>query len=299
MERILDDLAQRRIMAYPFAGFFGQRSNYPRDPADQERYIRYTLARLGPYWNVLFNVAGPEPNVGRSWMSSDDVARLGEKIRELDVFGHPLAVHNRTGDDPYRDSAWSSYGILQGPKTPDRAKLSRGLLRNHHPRKPLLAQETLWSGNKNHPAYSDVDIRKNAYVINMSAAALCFGDMDGDSSSGFGGSMELSECNQERHDIVKRVWDFSETIPFYRMEPRQDLVDNGYCLADVGHEYVVYLESPETVNVTIAPGTYAVEWINAPDTADRRDGGTTTTGRDLASPIDGDDWLLHLIRLAD
>ncbi len=296
LESVLDELAKRRILVYPFAGFFGQRSDYPKNPSDQEQYIRYTLARLGPYWNVLFNVAGPEPSVGNSWMSSADVVRLGKKIKELDVFGHPLSVHNRTGDDPYKDSPWSSYGILQGPKTTDRAGLSDGLLRNHPASKPLFAQETLWSGNKNHPDYSDSDIRKNAYVINMSAVALCFGDMNGDSSSGFGGSMALSERSQKRHDIVKRVWDFFEAIPFHRMKPRQDLIDNGYCLADVGHEYVVYLESPGTVNVSIADGTYAVEWINAQDTDDRRSGGATTTGSDLASPTDGDDWIALLKR---
>ncbi|MDH7571798.1 MAG: DUF5060 domain-containing protein, partial [Armatimonadota bacterium] len=171
MEQILDELARRRFLVYPFAGFFGQRSHYPRNPADQERYLRYTLARVGPYWNVLLNVAGPEPNLPRPWMSAKDVARLGQQIRELDPFGHLLSVHNRTGDDPYRDSVWTSFGTLQGPKTTNRQELSRGLRESHHPAKPLLAQETLWSGNKYHPDYTDDDLRKNAYVIHLSAAA--------------------------------------------------------------------------------------------------------------------------------
>lgn len=296
VERILGDLARRRILVFPFAGFFGRNSNYPRNPVDQEQYIRYTLARWGPYWNFLFNVAGPEPNVGKGWMSEAEVVRLGKKIQELDVFRHVLSVHNRTGDDPYRNSSWTTYGTLQGPKTTSRARLSAGLLRNHHPEKPLLAQETLWSNNKNHPRYSDIDIRKNAYVINMSAATLCFGDMDGDSSSGFGGSMDLSQRNQRRHDIVKAVWDFFETIPFYRMKPRRDLIDRGYCLAEVGKEYLVYLESPGEVNVSITGGQFAVEWINAQRTTDRRAAGMTATGRNMKSPDDGDDWLLHLVR---
>ena len=295
-ERILDDLARRRIMVFPFAGFFGQSSQYPRDPHDQDTYIHYTLARFGPYWNVLYNVAGPEPNVGNAWMSSDEVERLGTTIRRLDIFAHLLSVHNRTGDDPCRDSLWTNYGILQGPKTTDRAKLSQGLLRNHHPEKPLLAQETLWSNNKNHPRYGDADIRKNAYVMNMCAAALCFGDMNGDSSSGFSGSMELSERNQKHHDVVKAVWDFFETIPFYRLKPRPDLVHTGYCLAEEGAQYLVYLESRGSVNMGLAPGTYGVEWINAQNTANRRRGQSTRSGQDLASPAGGDDWLLHLVR---
>ena len=202
MESILDDLARRRIAVFPFAGFFGQKSNYPRDPAEQERYVRYTLARLAPYGNMLWNVAGPEPNLRESWMAAEDVERLGRLIKRLDPLAHPISVHNRTGDDPYRDSDWTTYGVLQGPKSLDRAVLSRGLLESHHPAKPLLAQETLWSGNVNHirrfggKDYSDDDLRKNAFVIHMSAAALVFADNDGDSSTGFSGTLALADCRQ-------------------------------------------------------------------------------------------------------
>ncbi|MCP5117867.1 MAG: hypothetical protein GY953_44170, partial [bacterium] len=181
MEAHLDELARRQILVYPFAGFFGKNSNYPRDPADQLRYIRYTLARLGPYWNLLFNTAGPEPNLRKTWMENEDVVRLGRLIGELDVFGHIVSVHNRTGDDPYVASDWTDYGIQQGPKTVNRRRLARGLLANHSPTKPLYAQETLWAGNKFHrEPYADVDLRKNAIVMTMCAAAINFGDMNGD-----------------------------------------------------------------------------------------------------------------------
>lgn len=295
LETMLDNLAARRIAVYPFAGFFGQRSNYPREPADQELFVRYTLARLGAYPNVLLNVAGPEPNLKDAWMSDTDVQRLGRLIRGLDPFGHPLSVHNRTGDDPYRDSDWTTYGTLQGPKTTDRKKLSRGLLESHHAAKPLLAQETLWSGNKHHPDYSDDDLRKNAFVIVISGATLVFGDMAGDSSSGFSGTLDLKDRRQLRHDIVRRVWDFfdSAVIPLGRLRPRQDLVDAGYCLAEPGKTYLVYLEDGGTVSVNVAPGSYQVAWINARNTADQRDGGPTSDGRGLTTP-DLSDWLLLL-----
>ncbi len=296
LETILDDLSERRIMVFPFAGFFGRDSDFPRSAADQELYVRYVLARLGSYWNILLNVAGPEPNQGKKhFLSEDDVGRLGGLIKRLDVFGHPLSVHNATGDDPYKDSAWSTYGTLQGPKTVDRARLSSVLLGNHHPGKPLYAQETLWAGNKYHKElHSNTDLRKNVFVIQMSAAVLNFGDMEGNSSSGFSGSLELEQRNQDRHDIIKRVWDFFETVPFQTMKPRQDIVDQGYCLADPGREYLVYLESGGTVSVKVENGPYRVQWINAKDTNDLRFGGSTPNGTDLKAPEDGDDWLLRL-----
>jgi hypothetical protein len=299
MEAVLDDLERRRMLVFPFAGFFGQRSNYPRDPLQQERYIRYTLARLAPYWNVMFNVAGPEPNLKERWMEDEEVERLGRLIKRLDPFGHLLAVHNRTGDDPYRDADWTNYGVLQGPKTADPAVLSRGLLESHHPAKPLLAQETLWSGNKYHLAnrggYSDDELRKNAWVIQMSAATLVFADNDGDSSSGFTGTMELDARKQHRHDIVRRVWDFMETVSFREMRPRQDLVDRGYCLAEPGRRYLVYLPEGGAVNVKAEGGPFRVEWINGRNTAERQAAGSSADGRGLTAPGAGD-WVLQLSR---
>ena len=308
LERILDDLADRHIMVFPFAGFFGRASNLPTKHGDQERYIRYVLARLGSYWNILFNVAGPEPVLKpgdyQNAMTATDINRLGNLIKSLDVFGHPISVHNRTGDDMFKDENWPSYGTLQGPKATDPAELCAGLLRNHHTSRPLYAQETLWSGNKNHPDYADTQLRKNAFVIMMSASALNFadnggpepGDM-GDSSSGFSGSLELPDRRQARHDIIRKVWDFFKTMSFYLMRPRQDLVSSSYCLAEEGAQYLVYLDSGGSVDVAISDGTYSVQWINAQDTDDRKEGSATTDGKSLAAPDYGDDWLLYLTRL--
>ncbi|OPZ13905.1 MAG: hypothetical protein BWZ10_01988 [candidate division BRC1 bacterium ADurb.BinA364] len=298
LEEMMDNLARRKIIVYPFAGFFGKRSNYPREQADQQLHIRYALARLGPYWNTMPNVAGPEPNVGNIWMQSSEVEYLARQIKKFDVFDHPLSVHNKTGDNPYLDAAWNEYVTLQGPKTLDRAKLSEGLLRNLNPAKPLFAQETLWSDNENHPAYTDEDIRKNAFVIGVSGATFCFGDMKGNSSTGFSGTLAMDERNQARHDIVKAVWDFFETIPWWRMNPRQDLVDAGYCLAKPGERYLVYLDEPGTVNVKLEGGPYKVEWIDARDTAKRRPAPSTRDGQGLKSPAEGD-WLLYLTPAAE
>ena len=130
----------------------------------------------------------------------------------------------------------------------------------------------------------------------MSACAINFADMNGNSSTGFSGTMELSERHQQWHDEIKKVWDFFDTIPFYRMSPRQDLVDEGYCLAEPSKQYLVYLTSPATVNITVTDGPYRVQWFNAPNPTDRRLQGTTKNGLNLQSPTDGDDWLLYLAK---
>ncbi|MEA3225751.1 MAG: DUF4038 domain-containing protein, partial [Planctomycetota bacterium] len=298
-EDILNDLAARKIMVYPFAGFFGQSSDFPTNRQEQTQYIKYALARLGPYWNILFNVAGPEPRIkAREFQNAMDFAnvnRLGRKIRELDIFGHPISIHNPSGDDPYKNEDWLSFVTLQGWKGANLSDIYSGMLRNHHDAKPLYAQEVFWPGNKYHKIGSADDIRKKAFVLMMSAATINYADMDGNSSTGFSGSMDISDRNQANHDIIKKVWDFFETIPFYRMTPGRQIANAGFCLADEGGYYLVYLVNGGAVNVSVRAGRYGVTWINARDTSDRRHAGTTNDGKNLSAPNEGDDWLLLLV----
>jgi hypothetical protein len=55
--------------------------------------------------------------------------------------------------------------------------------------------------------------------------------------------MDLADRFQERHDIIGKVWDFFESVPFWRMTPRPELVDNGYCLAEAGRSRCLPLRS--------------------------------------------------------
>ena len=303
MEAILDELAMRKIMVFPFAGFFGKRGKYPKEHDDQELYVRYTLARLGTYWNLLFNVAGPEPNVGRGWMAGEDVERLGKLIAKLNAFGQPLSVHNKTGDDLYRNREWLTYVTQQGPKTVDQKRLGEELLQNHHPHKPLLAQETLWSGNVFHIRscgrdYTREDLRRSAYVIGASATGLVYADHDGKSSTGFSGNMELGGQKQAKHDEIRRAWDFFETIPYYQMVPNQDRISRGHGLTDGGHRLLIYLTGAGPVDVELE-GEWKVEWIDGREPLRRIEGGVVSDGRGMVPPEEEGDWLLWLVRVGE
>jgi hypothetical protein len=293
MEVILDDLAGREIIVHPFAGFFGANSDYPTDSSDQELYIKYTLARLGPYWNVMLNVAGPE--LAKWTLSENELIQIGREIQSIDVFGHLLTCHQTTDTNLFKDHSWNNYDCYQGSKTLDLNKLYTDLTMVYRSSgRPFYAHETLWSGNKYHPEYSDNQLRKNAIVISMAAAALNFGDMDGNSSSGFSGSLDLEMKRQDRHDIIKKVWDFFETIDFWKMSPGADLTSSGFCLADIGNEYLIYMPVRKNFNVSITGGPYNITWINAQNTSERIDGGITTDGLNMTTPDYGEDWFCKL-----
>jgi len=296
MESVLDDLRRRKIVVYPFAGLFGRGSDFPSDPSLQNMYIEYTLARLGAYWNLIYMVGGPEPLLPKkTYLSEQKIDRIARKIKDTDIYGHLLSTHNYTGDDLYKNYPWHDYGILQGPKTTDRKKLSEVILKNHCMDRPLYLQETLWPGNTfGHPAYSLEDIRKNGIVMLFSGGAINFGDMSGSSSSGFSGKIDFSLKVQERHDVIHQVWDYFETLPWHEATPHQELVNTGYCLARPGSQYLVYLEESDTLLIDLQQGNFTGQWINARNFQVESIIEKISSGNSLYPPGRGE-WILYLL----
>lgn len=298
MENILDELAARKIIVFPFGGFFGQGTNYPRNATNQYIYIKYTLARLGSYWNILLNVSGPEPLLPKvNEFTKVQIDLWGQLISSLDIYNHLLTVHNQPDQNPFINSTWTSYQCLQGPKTTNLDNLYWGIIKNRNMNQPLYAQETLWYGNIYHHEkvgreYSDDDLRRNAWTISMAGGAINFADNKGDSSSGFSGTLNFKEIHQEKHEIIWEVWDFFESIPFYKLSPSPNVVDNGFCLAKPGEIYLIYLPFGGEVSVNTMQNTYQAEWIKGSETNIRIPIGLYN-GEKISAPS-GNDWLLYL-----
>jgi hypothetical protein len=292
VESVLDDLSNRRIIVWGFWGFFGSRA--PSDPQDRALYLKYCMARIGPYWNEIFNVGGPEIDKKKK---PEEIDQMGEDIRRYDVFGHLLGVHQLAHDDYFRDRPWVSLVTLQ-IKISDLMDLNQTLMRNQPGGKPIYSSESCWAGNviqfAKRGGCNPERLRHQLWVHFLSAATLNVADMNGNNRSGFSESMDLKDKIQERHDIPKMVWDYAQTVPFYRMSPSPHLVDNGICLAEPGQTYLVYLPSGGAVNVKVQSGKpYSVKWVNARNPNEQKDGGTTSTGQRLVAP-DTNDWLLSI-----
>jgi hypothetical protein len=308
-ETILNDLSERQIIVYPFAGFFGQASDFPLDYGDQELYLRYTIARWGPYWNLLFNVAGPEPllkpDAFRNQMSLGDVIRLGTLIKKLDPFGHPVSVHNKTGSDPFRHESWCDYITLQGGKEGPGYSVYQYIEKNARLNKPVFAQEVFWPGNMYHKCHCEdpVTIREKAFTLLFAGATINFADMDGNSSSGFSGSLDLEDRHQVWHDAIRGAWDWLESVPFYRMKPRRDLGNNGYVLAEEGISYAVYIPDggkKVQLDLSNARGSFNLRWYNPESMEYSKEAQVVDAGQTivLGSPP-GDpshDWIAMLER---
>ncbi len=90
-------------------------------------------------------------------------------------------------------------------------------------------------------------------------------------------------------------FDFMSANRHWELEPYFDM-DGGRAVALDGVEYVVYLEKPGPVEVTVEDHGYNVAWIN-PATGERIKAkdykGTHFTG---TPPDNAHDWVLHIRR---
>ena len=92
---------------------------------------------------------------------------------------------------------------------------------------------------------------------------------------------------------------YAERMSLIAMVPRGDLTSTGYALANLGREYLILQpgESADAFTVTLAPGTYTVEWFSV-TTRETRPGAKTAVQRDgrvsFTSPFGAGPAVLYL-----
>lgn len=306
-EIILNELAKRQIYVFPFAGFFGRDGIWPTDHAEQEKYVKYIISRWGAFYNLIFNVAGPEPLLEdnpshkagyKNQMEITDINRIANLIKKYDVFHHLITVHNQTkasvDGDPFVHFEWYGFSTIQGPKTKNLKLHEKTVTEIRNPQKPYFAQETLWGGNKYHPDYGEEYIRKIGIVLTMNAAMINFADNDGDSSSGFSGSLNPDDCTQNLQNVLKNVWDFFETIPLCEMKPDTTVVPSKFVLAGE-KQILIYTDKPDSFQVNLPDGRkFEAQWINAQNLNEIINVEHLNPGELIKTPGKGDDWFLQV-----
>ena len=85
------------------------------------------------------------------------------------------------------------------------------------------------------------------------------------------------------------IVEFFTGFEWWKANPHDELVDQGgYCLADPGRLYAVYLPHGGKVTVRLDPGSYRVEWFNA-NSGQRTPLTENATGPSWTSPDPPDD----------
>jgi hypothetical protein len=102
------------------------------------------------------------------------------------------------------------------------------------------------------------------------------------------------------YEYFKNLRDFFASTGYWKMKPVEGLTSVGYCLADAGREYIVFLNSavPFTLTLRGLPGPLTGEWYQ-PFTGARLAAAKISNGRfELTPPAGWGDGpvALHLMR---
>jgi hypothetical protein len=100
------------------------------------------------------------------------------------------------------------------------------------------------------------------------------------------------------YEYFKNLYDFFTTTRYWAMKPVEGVTGEGYCLAEAGREYVVFLNSAVPFTLTLAglPQPFAGEWYQ-PFRGARLAAGKIGNGRiELTPPSQWSDGpiVLHL-----
>lgn len=253
---------------------------------NHERYYREIIARFGDLPALIFNI-GEEHNENYCLREALLFAQL---LRDMDPYNHPRGIHNiNFPEKKYILSTQVNFTSIQ-------TKSDDPLLHNQ------LAIKWIHLCNC---------LKKRILMIGFDEPRPLM-DRKGWWSAYMGGA--VWEIHVEKpYDRPMSTWEtvwnqiggarsFIESMPFWEMEPRNDIVasENAFCLVSEGKAYALYLPFGGEVSVNLMKGvTYDYAWWNP---SNNKEGGFENEGRIsgglqvLTSPGSGD-WALRIIKV--
>jgi hypothetical protein len=226
------------------------------DWAARQRLLRYLVARYAAFY-VTWGLVN-------EWEGDADARALlkeaGTFLKQTDPYGHPRSAGARLTSTPLLDDGWMDFAE-QGTADDQLGAVEHQLFA------VPFVNVNLGQG--------DADtLRHRLWNATMDGQSVTWPAADGKAMT---------------------VWhDFFEGTRHWELEPYFD-VDGGRALALEDTEYVVYVEKPGPVELTVEKHGYEVYWINPIDgeSVKKKFSGEHFTGE---PPDRSHDWVLHVVR---
>jgi hypothetical protein len=294
-DRVIAALFRRGIVAHILLRVYNKQVNWPvNGSAEDDLYYRWVIARYAAYSNVTWDLA-KEANYEKDLDYKTGRLRY---LRANDPYRRLLTVHD------------------------DRANYDRGVYNDlvdyrsdqQHTdwRKTMLAhlQQHSWPVINTEFGYEcgPNGLGDKTYSVAQLPKEVCRRAWELYMAAGFGAyyytytAWDIIRPNDSPpgYQYFKNLRDFFASTGYWKMKPVEGVASDGYCLADAGREYVVFLNSaaPFTLTLGEQPAPFTGEWYQ-PFRGARLAAGKISSGRlDLKPPAEwGDDPVaLHLKR---
>lgn len=279
-DRMMNALHERGIIAHLMFKVYNKSVNWPQSgSAEDELWFRWIVARYAAFPNLVWDFSK------ESFYEKDvdyKTSRL-KLIRENDPYRHLITIHDDNGydkgtfDDLVDFQADQNHG--DGRHKTILNQRSRGQwpvmnIEFGYEHGPGGLQDKTYGGSQ-----SPEVVCRRAWELATAGAYLTY------YYTYTAWDVVRTEDTPPGYGYFKILRDFWDAVPYWTMRPADHLVDQGYCLADEGRHYVVYLPDAGPVNLTFgnSRGRFKVEWLH-PFTGQRVAGELAAQDKCLLTP---------------
>ena len=253
-------------------------------------YYRELIARFGHHLSMNWNL-GEENN-----QPIEEVLKVADYVSDLDAYNSHLVIHTY----PNKDDRFAEFIGDQSPLTGASLQLSHPEFNDVHPRVLKWRNKSNATGRKwalavDEPGKANIallpddeDPEHNFARSRAMWGTLMAGGYGVEWYFGYASPNSDLTCQDFRSRDL--FWDqnrhalhfFNNYIPFWEMEPHDDLIsseDITYCLAKQGEVYVVFAESGADnieLNLIEVNKAFSVKWYDPRNGGDLQDGSITS-----------------------
>jgi len=240
--------------------------------SDEERFIRYAVARFAAFSNVTWDL-GDDLDLYRD---EDWSHETGSKLKQWDPYRHLATSHPTKNEHQDRGSDWFDFTSFQEWSREQHAfMLAQRKLQEQAGR--IIPQTNEEYGYEDHyPMWapglgsdSSEELRRTAWQIAMAGGYQTTGESTRRGTNvlpdtGGGWMNGRGDETMTMFEGYRHMVDFFTSFPWWLTDPHDELVSSGNeCLAQPGKLYAVYLPNAGSVTVQLAPGSYRASWWEA------------------------------------
>ena len=282
-DRVIEALNRRGMIAHILIKVYNKMVNWPaKGSAEEDQFFRWLMARYAAFPNIHWDFSKEANNEKDLNYKRDRVAFL----RHNDPYHRPITVH----DDHQTYDAGAYNGLLDYRSDQQHSKWHTTLLEHRSQQGwPVVNVEFGYE-------HGLAGLSDKTYGVVQPPEEVCRRAWEVQMAGGYGAyyytftawDVIRPQDTPPGYAYFQHLHDFFAGTGYWRMEPKDELVSAGYCLAEPGREYVVFLNQTMAFSLKLEGlGTpLKVEWYQ-PFTGKRQAAGTLDNGTSqLAPPAD-------------
>ncbi len=282
-DRVINAMYRRGIVAHILLKVYNKQVNWPaKGSADDDLYFRWLIARYAAFPNVTWDLA-KEANNEKDLNYKVERLRF---IRANDPYRRLLTVH-----DDHATYDRGAYDELLDYRSDQQHTKWRQTMLAH-------LQQHAWPVINTEFGYEHGPggLTDKTYSVAQAPEEVCRRAWEVYMAGGFGVYYYTYTAwdvlrpgdTPPGYALFKHLHDFFAGTRYWRMQPLEGATSQGYCLAEAGREYIVFLNTsvPFTLKVQGVVAPLKAEWYQ-PFTGQRQDDGTVDNGTTQLIPPAG------------